>query len=276
MCVQRSADSSSFLGESADQALYQMITHIHPLRSLGTLSSYLDHKNTNMRIKSSYMLAILLKQHGCSDLWLSKEADSLKTRLARLLEDSSPETRATGRDVIRILICRLSISRSEIEVYVKADHVEKALCEAVNSGGSHHNTKSLLQQEQQQQPGAHLPHIHQHLTQTTGACDRSSCQVARGSPSRPKAAAASHAVNHDGAGAHTMLLQTSRDACAPFSLDGDSCSCAQKQRGVHATASAGAGVLSTPSRTSINSATPFLTESPSCKPFSGIKAHDGK
>lgn len=172
--LKRSADSSNFLGESADQALLLMIDNINPLRSFAALLLMVDHKNAAIRSKTSFMLAVLLKQHP-GDLAMSKDLDQLKGKLMKMLQDASPETRSNSREIVRLLLGPLRGSRPELEGYVGADLVEKSLKEPLGSNSSHYNLRNISDGEasaSNSRPSSHLPRISKYRTNGTATPPR--------------------------------------------------------------------------------------------------------
>eukprot|EP01039_Chlorochromonas_danica_P001542 gene1542-1680_t len=168
--LKRCADSSNFLSESAEQALFQMVQNASPGRSLQALLQGVDHKNSSVRAKATAALVILIQQYG-GDLELSRDLDMLKSRLNKLLQDSSPETRSNGREIVRILLHSVRISRYDMESFVKSDLLDKAVKEAVNPGGnSYYNLRTLMDHNEEDghrgnatqsplRPASHLPRL---------------------------------------------------------------------------------------------------------------------
>lgn len=158
------------MSESAEQALFQMVQNASPGRSLQAMLQGIDHKNSTVRAKASAALVILVQQHG-SDLELSRDLDMLKSRLNKMLQDSSPETRSNGREIVRILLHSVRISRYDMENFVKSDLLDKAVKEAVNPGGnSYYNLRTLLDHNEEDghrgnimqsplRPASHLPRL---------------------------------------------------------------------------------------------------------------------
>lgn len=133
--VKRFGDSSGFLGESAEMALHQMIENVSSPRALAGLLVGIDHRTTAVRGKVSSLISYLLFLKA-DEIRGTKECDSIKLKLSKILSDQSPECRANAREIVRLLINRNLLSRSELEQQISPDVIQKALKEASGSFGS--------------------------------------------------------------------------------------------------------------------------------------------
>ena len=61
---------------------------------------------------------------------MSREIDSLKLKLKTLINDNTPEARASSRDIVRIMLERQLSTRSEMEQIIPPDAIAKAMTSA--------------------------------------------------------------------------------------------------------------------------------------------------
>jgi hypothetical protein len=126
--LKRCADSSNFLSEVSENALVQMIDNVSASRSLAGLLTSVEHKQANIRAKAAMFINCLLFRR-CDDVFGSREFEGLKSKIAKLLQDSLPETRANSRDIVRILLNNGLVQKSELEHFVSMDLINKSLKE---------------------------------------------------------------------------------------------------------------------------------------------------
>jgi hypothetical protein len=147
--LKRSADTSNnFLSEVSDRALEKMVECISIHRSLSSfLTSVENSKSAILRAKATYFLYYLAKSH-CKEFPLhNKEYDVLKAKIGKLLQDSSPETRLTARNIVKVLLLNNVITKDELENNrISSDQIDKCLQEkslpvaGVTSGGEGNST----------------------------------------------------------------------------------------------------------------------------------------
>jgi hypothetical protein len=133
--MKRAGDSSIFLGESADKALESMILNVGSNKSLSGLLTALDCKSANQRAKVTYFIYLLTKYRG-SEFSSLKEFETLKTKLPKLLQDQSPDSRSAARGIVRELLSNSVIQRNELEFYIPGDQIEKIIQEKPSKSNS--------------------------------------------------------------------------------------------------------------------------------------------
>lgn len=132
--MKRSADSSNFLGESADRALDMMIENVTASRSLASMLAVADHKSPAYRAKVAGGL-LVLAQKRADDLRGCKEFETFKHKLPKMLQDQAPESRSHAREIIKALLTHDIVTKAELENYMTSDMIEKALREQPHSTG---------------------------------------------------------------------------------------------------------------------------------------------
>eukprot|EP01034_Spumella_vulgaris_P022814 gene22813-28984_t len=125
--LKRSSDSSNFISESADAVLTLMVQHLSPLRCLLALTNHADHKNPITRAKVAQFLYLLVSTKYGDLNGTSKELDSLKIKLAKMLRDQTPECRLYSRHIVKMLLKQRLVGREELELTVPSDLIEKSL-----------------------------------------------------------------------------------------------------------------------------------------------------
>lgn len=126
---QRAIDSSSFIVESADSVLQTIIEQSSLARSLGSMLLHVTHRSAVLRAKVAMCLYATVIAKG-DELPHCKEYEAFKSSLPKLLQDAAPETRAYSRETVRLLLQRYIATRSELEVAVGADLLDKILRES--------------------------------------------------------------------------------------------------------------------------------------------------
>ncbi len=126
--VKRCGDSSNFLGEVAENAILQMIDSVNSLRALHALISNCEHRNSSIRGKVVGFMLVLLMRKGV-ELRGSRELDTLRLKLSKLLGDSAPEARAGSRSIVKLLLEQGLYTKSELEQYISIDQINKSLKE---------------------------------------------------------------------------------------------------------------------------------------------------
>ncbi len=126
--VKRCGDSSNFLGEVAENAILQMIDSVNSLRALHALLSNCEHRNSSIRGKVVGFMLVLLMRKGL-ELRGSRELDTLRMKLSKLLGDSTPEARAGSRSIVKLLLEQGIYTKSELEQYISVDQINKSLKE---------------------------------------------------------------------------------------------------------------------------------------------------
>ena len=134
--LQRFADSSSFLVDSAEWALQQMMDGVTPSRSLAGLLTAVDHKTASVRGKVASLLYLLfcqkLKELRISCAAGGKELDCLKAKICKLVTDQTPEARTASRNIIRYLVKEGIVSKWEWAQHITADQLDKILAQALS------------------------------------------------------------------------------------------------------------------------------------------------
>ena len=126
--VKRCGDSSNFLGEVAENAILQMIDSVSSLRALHGLISNCEHRNSSIRGKVVGFMLVLLMRKGV-ELRGSRELDTLRLKLSKLLGDSAPEARAGSRSIVKLILEQGLYTKSELEQYISIDQINKSLKE---------------------------------------------------------------------------------------------------------------------------------------------------
>jgi hypothetical protein len=124
--LKRCGDTSNFLNDVADNAIMQVNDNVTPSRCLSSLLTGTSHKNAIVRGKVASFISYLLTRKA-TELKGSKEIDELKSRLSRMLGDSTPEARSSTRGVIRALLDQSLASHYELEQILTATTLKKAL-----------------------------------------------------------------------------------------------------------------------------------------------------
>jgi hypothetical protein len=126
--AKRYADTSGFLGESAEQALFSMIDNVSATRALGALTAASENRNALIRGRCAVMIHALVSRRG-SEVVNSREMDGLRVRLAKLLSDQGPEARTYARRIVHTLVNERHMSRTDLEQTIPAEQIDKALRE---------------------------------------------------------------------------------------------------------------------------------------------------
>lgn len=124
--LKRCGDTSNFLTDVADNAILQMSDNITPSRSLSALLLGTGHKNAAVRGKVASFIGHLLVRKS-DELRGSRELDELKSRLGKMLSDSTPEARSSTRSIVRALLDQNLASHSELEQTLTSATLRKAL-----------------------------------------------------------------------------------------------------------------------------------------------------
>eukprot|EP01032_Pedospumella_encystans_P015733 gene15733-17980_t len=127
--LKRAIDSSSFIVESADSVLQTIIEQSSLARSLGSMLLHVTHRSAVLRAKVAMCLYATVIAKG-DELPHCKEYEAFKSSLPKLLQDAAPETRAYSRETVRLLLQRYIATRSELEIAVGADLLDKILRES--------------------------------------------------------------------------------------------------------------------------------------------------
>ncbi len=122
--------ATTFLSESAESTLCHLIDSVSPSRSLSSLISATEHRNPALRGKVAGFLHFLIAQKAEELRGMSREIDSLKLKLKTLINDNTPEARASSRDIVRIMLERQLSTRSEMEQIIPPDAIAKAMTSA--------------------------------------------------------------------------------------------------------------------------------------------------
>lgn len=145
--IKRLTDSSGFVSESCEAALMSMIEHATPNKVLAAFLFNSDSKSAQTRGKVALFLCRLIECRG-HDFKNLRDLDSLFQRLSKLLGDNTPEARAAGREIVKIVIQNRIISNKDLSAYISMDSIEKALKEPTNAtlhgtGGLHSAGRSI-------------------------------------------------------------------------------------------------------------------------------------
>jgi hypothetical protein len=106
--------------------LENTICHSSPNRVLLALLPFIDHKTATVRAKVAGCLLLLL-QRRLDEAGSLKELDGLKQKLSKLLQDANPETRSHAREIVKTLLNQAGCTRSELELSISSDLIDKAL-----------------------------------------------------------------------------------------------------------------------------------------------------
>ena len=105
-----------------------MIEQVSLPRTLSALLAHVGHRSAIFRAKVAKCLYAAVIAKG-SEMPATKEFDSFKCCLPKLLQDSAPDTRAYSRETVRLLVLRNLSSRAELEIPIGADLLDKILRE---------------------------------------------------------------------------------------------------------------------------------------------------
>lgn len=142
LLLRKCGDTSIFLIKSAERAIHKMIDHSTATRSLAGLLIGTEHRNAVLRGKvAGYLHSLMLAR--ASELKGSRELEGLTIRLGKLMSEHTPEARASGRDIARIMIETGLVSRAEIEMQVPSDMLTKALSSSSQPYGSSRAQSSI-------------------------------------------------------------------------------------------------------------------------------------
>lgn len=106
-----------------------MVEHISLTRSLASLLLHVTHRSATTRSKVAICLHALVHAKG-GEFPGSKEFESFKSLLPKLLQDAAPDTRSYSRETVRVLVDRQIVSRAEFEVHIAVDLLDKILRES--------------------------------------------------------------------------------------------------------------------------------------------------
>ena len=142
LCLTKKCTDSAtvFVGAAAEASICQVIEHATSVRVLTALLNCMDSRNATLRARVSGFLHLLVSTHG-SDLRGSREIEVLKSKLANMLNDNTPDARAFSRDIVRQIIDQNICSRTELEQRIPLDVVAKALSMPANGAMSPIRTK---------------------------------------------------------------------------------------------------------------------------------------
>jgi len=115
--------------ESADSVLQTIIEQSSLARSLGSMLLHVTHRSAVLRAKVAMCLYATVIAKG-DELPHCKEYEAFKTSLPKLLQDAARETRAYSRETVRLLLQRHIATRSEMEIAVGADLLDKIMRES--------------------------------------------------------------------------------------------------------------------------------------------------
>jgi hypothetical protein len=128
---QRFADSSTFLVESAERALLQMMENVSAAKSLSGLLTAAEHRASTVRGKVASVLYLLwhqkLKELKAICFPGGKDQDMLKTKISKLVSDQSPEARTASRNIVRFLVLEGVVSKSEWSLSIPSAQLDKIL-----------------------------------------------------------------------------------------------------------------------------------------------------
>lgn len=105
-----------------------MLQYVSTPRSLSSLLVHCEHKNPVIRGKVAALLNMLLQtKHLHEFTSATREVDNLKLKIAKFVNDQTPEARSNSRNIIKLLIEKRLCSRGELESAVSVDIVDKSL-----------------------------------------------------------------------------------------------------------------------------------------------------
>jgi len=134
--IKRLCDSSAFVSDSCESSLTALIDGCTPTRTLSAFLLSQENRSAGIRGKAARLLVRLVENRAEELKTIyrrdstSKEFESLFQRIPKLISDHTPEARSSGREIIRVLIFSNLISNRDLEVYVPADVIDKALRES--------------------------------------------------------------------------------------------------------------------------------------------------
>jgi hypothetical protein len=134
--IKRLCDSSAFLSESCEASLTALIDNCTPTRTLAAFLMSQENRSPGIRGKAARLLVRLVENRAeeLKSIYqrdsTAREFDSLFQRIPKLIADNTPEARASGREIVRLLIFSNIISSRDLSAYVPADAIDKAIREA--------------------------------------------------------------------------------------------------------------------------------------------------
>lgn len=133
--LKRFGDSNSFLVDSAERALQQMMDGVTASRSLTGLLIATDHRTAVVRGKVASLLYLLwtlkLKELRVYCVAGGRDQETIKSRIGKLVSDQTPEARTASRNIVRFLVKERVISKTEWEPHISVDQLGKILAQAL-------------------------------------------------------------------------------------------------------------------------------------------------
>jgi hypothetical protein len=133
--LKRFGDSNSFLVDSAERALQQMMDGVTASRSLTGLLTATDHRTAVVRGKVASLLYLLwtlkLKELRVYCVAGGRDQETIKIRIGKLVSDQTPEARTASRNIVRFLVKERVISKTEWEPHISVDQLGKILAQAL-------------------------------------------------------------------------------------------------------------------------------------------------
>ena len=111
---QRSIDSSNFVVESSQNALQAMIEHVSVNRSLPALLAHTGHRSAQVRANIALCIYSLASTRT-EELGQSRDLDSCRTQISKLVQERTPEARAYARDAVRLMVEKRISTLAEFE-----------------------------------------------------------------------------------------------------------------------------------------------------------------
>ena len=126
-------------------------------KSLSGLLTAAEHRASTVRGKVASVLYLLwhqkLKELKASCFQGSKDQDMLKAKISKLVSDQAPEARTASRNIVRFLVLEGVVSKSEWQLCIPSNQLDKILSQALTSptlsdsyasGGGQRKSRSSL------------------------------------------------------------------------------------------------------------------------------------
>ena len=137
--IKRLCDSSAFVSDSCEDALTSMIDNGTVNKTLVALLSNHESRSAAIRGRVAGLLLRLVesKIEELKSVYFkdtsNRDFDILFNRLPKLVGDHTPEGRAAGRGIIRLLLQYNVLTMREMEMFVPADVLDKVMKENLSA-----------------------------------------------------------------------------------------------------------------------------------------------
>jgi hypothetical protein len=114
------------VSETAEVTVSTLLRRCVFNRGMSSLLAMTGHRNPVARGKVGSFIFQMLSLRA-AEVRGTRDIESLLSKLQKMTSDHMPEARASARQVTRLLLTRSMISRSDMEAYLTAEDIERAL-----------------------------------------------------------------------------------------------------------------------------------------------------